>query len=507
MTCSAKGYHLSHHLKPSCHFTALPQAHRQEALLAQGAVIFDGVSGVDVWVALLGNRLDRLRCIWSNPALMRRRNWHGCRLAWSLPELWNTQWTPALSRSEETMDHDVLIVGGGPAGLSTAIFAAMRGLSCAVFEQQHMMPDKPCGEGLMPHAARCLERMGARSYLTDEDLTPFMGVRFYEGDGDDFAEASMGHGPALGIRRTGLVRALTRRALHLGVTIHQRCPVRTHDRVQNGVAVQTPLGTFRGRLLVGADGLRSQVRRREQLDGRPRGPRRYGLRAHYQVEGWHPFLEVHFGEDCQVYIAPVGWNRICVTLLWDLHRPSGKIGMTELLSRFPALADRLRGAPMLTRPWGCGPMECSPRKQIADRVVLVGDAAGFVDAITGDGIITSMQTAEALGALLPQMLSHGASERALMPYQKAWYRVTRHYERVTRGLVFLARHGALRRALLWHPMRAMPWCFGAALNWMGENGYQPPVPPPRMLGWRPPRLSSAALSPHQPETQPHGSVL
>src|SRR5438067_1049798 len=123
---------------------------------------------------------------------------------------------------------DVAIVGGGPAGLATAIACARERLSVVVLERRTPLLDKACGEGILPRGLRALEALGVRDGLAAADCAPLDGIRYLQEDGT-VAEARFA-GPALGVRRTALVAALARRARDVGVELCFGCGVRTHRR-------------------------------------------------------------------------------------------------------------------------------------------------------------------------------------------------------------------------------------------------------------------------------------
>ena len=186
------------------------------------------------------------------------------------------------------MTTDLAIVGGGPAGLATAIIAAEHGLESIVVDRRALPLDKACGEGLMPESGR----------------TPFVGVRYV--DGDVVAEGRFPGGPGWGVRRTALVAGMVARARALGVTLRYECAAREWRSLDDGIELATDAGGVRARLLVGADGLASAIRRDAGLGGPPRGRRRFGMRRHYAVAPWSPFVEVHWGARAEAYVTPAG---------------------------------------------------------------------------------------------------------------------------------------------------------------------------------------------------------
>ncbi len=288
------------------------------------------------------------------------------------------------------MDRSVLIAGGGPAGLATAIAARLAGLDATVVERSRPPIDKPCGEGLMPDGLAQLKALGVR--LEPATFHPFRAIRYL--DGDVVAEGLFPPGSSgAGIRRTRLHAAMAVRAAAVGVDL--RWGTRVEGLVdQNGErpGLRTTDGELYGSFVVGADGLRSRVRRWCGLEGRPRGPERFGVRRHFAVAPWTGSVEVYWGPGCEAYVTPVAEDEVGVAMLWS----GRKARFDELMTHFPILEERLRGAPTISRDRGTGPLRQRVRAVARGRVALVGDAAGYVDAITGEGLSLALRQAPVL---------------------------------------------------------------------------------------------------------------
>jgi 2-polyprenyl-6-methoxyphenol hydroxylase-like FAD-dependent oxidoreductase len=340
---------------------------------------------------------------------------------------------------------DLLVVGAGPVGLATAIRARLRGLEVAVIEARRAPPlDKACGEGLMPEGVAALARMGVR--LPERAGAPFSGIRYV--DGAVVAEGCFTSGHGLGVRRTALSAALLERAREVGAEIHFATPMRTWSRSAEGIRAETPKGAFRARLLVGADGARSRVRAEAGLEGRPpRGPGRYGLRRHFGVTPGSGRVEVHWAEGAEAYVTPVSPDEVGVALLWR----GGRARYEDLLGRFPALAARLAGARPRSSVRGAGPFHQRVTRRFAPGVALVGDAAGYLDAISGEGLTLGFRCAEALVDVV-------AAGQPLAAYERAYRELSATIWRMTRLLLAVAALPALRRRVI-RTLAARPELF------------------------------------------------
>jgi flavin-dependent dehydrogenase len=343
--------------------------------------------------------------------------------------------------------HEVAIVGGGPAGLALAIHAARRGLDVVLFERASLPVDKACGEGIMPAGVDALEALEVPALLSPTDFAPFQGIRYVQEDGSA-AEALLPGGGGLGVRRTALAGALLRRAGEAGAQIHERVQVLAHRRTAEGMVLVTNEGEHAARILVAADGLHSPLRRSEGLDVPVRGRRRFGLRRHFRVRPWTDWVEINFSGAAEAYVTPCGRERVGVAFLWEDSRLEGPIRFDAMLARFPALAARLGGAAPDSPPRGAGPFLKSARALAADRFALLGDAAGYVDAITGEGVALALRSAEALAAVLPDAIARGGTRASLLPYERRARAAFARYSRLTRALLQLARRPRLRHATL-----------------------------------------------------------
>ncbi|MEU3794420.1 NAD(P)/FAD-dependent oxidoreductase [Streptomyces fructofermentans] len=332
---------------------------------------------------------------------------------------------------------DVLVAGGGPAGLAAAIHAALAGLETVVVEPRTDPVDKACGEGIMPGGVTALRALGVQ--VTGRELR---GIRYI--DGTTRAEAPFHGHRGLGIRRTTLHSALHQRARDLGVRM---LPGTVREVHQNADTV-TAAGTT-ARWLIAADGLHSPVRRSLGLELPATAHGRYGLRRHYRLEPWTDFVEVHWSRHGEAYVTPVGDDLVGVAVLSSSRR-----GYDEHLADFPTLTAALRG-PAATRVRGAGPMRQRVRRRVAGRVLLVGDAAGYLDALTGEGIALAMATA----AAAVRCLAAGQPEA----YERTWARLTRRHRLLTGALLAAGRRPRTARLIVPAASR-LPLAFSAAVH-------------------------------------------
>ncbi|WP_326685411.1 FAD-dependent monooxygenase [Streptomyces microflavus] len=332
---------------------------------------------------------------------------------------------------------DILVAGGGPAGLAAAIRAAQAGLEAVVVEPRPAPVDKACGEGIMPGGLAALHRLGVRPAGH-----PLRGILYT--DGRRSAEAAFRGAYGLGVRRTELHAALHARAEALGVRIVEG-KVR---EVRQGRDTVTGAG-LTARWLIAADGLHSPLRRALGLDRPVPGPGRYGLRRHYRLAPWTDLVEVHWSPYGEAYVTPVGERLVGVAVLSRDRRP-----YEDHLAAFPALAARLTG-PDATPVRGAGPLRQRARGPRAGRVLLVGDAAGYTDALTGEGIALAVATATAA----VDCLAAGRPE----DYPARWTRATRRYRLLTQALLGVADRPGARRLVVAAAHRA-PALFRTAVR-------------------------------------------
>ena len=336
---------------------------------------------------------------------------------------------------------DLLVAGGGPAGLATAILGARAGLEVVVIERRDGPVDKACGEGLMPHAVSLLNRLGVEA-----PGKPFRGITYID---DRRSVTGLFRGGAgRGVRRTALHAGLLEAAATAGVRIE-------HGDVgpvsQNATSVHC--SGFHARYLAAADGLHSPVRTALGLARPSGGPRRWGIRRHHLMAPWSDCVEVYWSDDAEAYVTPVADDCVGVAVL-----TSRKGGFDEHLASFPALQERVHGAGH-GPDRAAGPLRQKVSSRSAGRILLVGDAAGYVDALTGEGL------GIAFGAA--QLLVESVLADRPQDYDRRWRRMSRRYRLLTAGVLRASATPAVRTRIVPAAAR-FPSVFRGVVNLLAE---------------------------------------
>ncbi|MBB3749905.1 flavin-dependent dehydrogenase [Mycolicibacterium sp. BK634] len=317
---------------------------------------------------------------------------------------------------------DLLVAGGGPAGLVTALHAARAGLSVTVVERRRAPIDKACGEGMMPYTVEQLGKLG----ITPPGK-PFRGITYL--DSTRRVDAPFRAGPGLGVRRTALHSALMDAVSAAGVdvvTAHVGSITQDTDSVQ--------CAGFRARYLAAADGLHSPIRRSLGLARPSRGSRRWGLRRHVHIAPWSERVEVYWGDGAEAYVTPVADDCVGIAIL------TARQGSFESrLAEFGALRERVDGHQHGPER-AAGPLRQRVASRRAGRVLLVGDAAGYVDALTGEGLGIAFGGAE---LLVNCVLADRPGD-----YDRQWRKMSRRYRLLTAGLLQAVEFAPTRSTIM-----------------------------------------------------------
>jgi flavin-dependent dehydrogenase len=331
---------------------------------------------------------------------------------------------------------DVVVVGAGPAGAATAILLAEEGIEVLLLDRATFPRDKTCGEYLSPEASRILGRLGVLGAVEARGARHLRGMRILAPDGTllvgDYP--APGHAPgraphALAVRRRTLDLTLVARARDLGVSVREG--VRVVDLLREpgriaGVVTQ-PVGAgadvrqpLPARLVVAADGRASVIVERLGLRRAHRWLRRLALVADVEGAGGDP-------ERGEIVIVPPAYailnpvtagvaNLSLVVPAEEGRRQKGDLaGFFDATTRaLPGLGDRLRGARRIGPVRALGPLAYHVSPPRDDGVVLVGDAAGFLDPFTGEGVYAALRSAEIVAGVAARAIrADDVSARAL----------------------------------------------------------------------------------------------
>lgn len=294
----------------------------------------------------------------------------------------------------------------------------------------------------MPDSMSLLRRLGVE--IPAGMGHDFRGIRFTDAHSSVFADFPNGVGR--GLRRTTLHQLLVQHANKLGIsTIWNAKHVKL---ASSGVSVNGE--SIEAELIVGADGQNSQIRRQAGLNRIVRETRRYGFRRHYRIAPWSSYMELYWGKSSQIYVTPVAPDEICVA---SISRHS-RLRLDDSLCEVPEVREHLTNAVQLAP--GMGALSVSRTLKAVHRkdVVLIGDASGSVDAITGEGMCLAFNQAIALADAVERgsLQAYESVHRALMQRPRWMASLMLSLERngglQRRALAGLAQHPEIFKSLL-----------------------------------------------------------
>ncbi|MEO8639670.1 MAG: geranylgeranyl reductase family protein [Chloroflexota bacterium] len=330
---------------------------------------------------------------------------------------------------------EVLVVGAGPAGSAVAAALAARGRDVLLVESHAHPRPKACAEYASPRIVEELRRLGLSDEAWKTDALPLEGMRVIRGDDavDIGYRDQGGQRSAWGLERTRFDATLAAHAAASGARLMEHTSLvdvgwrggigGIGGRVARA-ALRTPDGQrgVRCRWLIGADGARSRVSQALAVEGWVGMPRRLGLVAHYEgVPQLVEHGEMHVGPGYYVGLAPLAGDRLNVgmALPLDGDRQPAEERFAAAIAGIPAVAERLKGRNRLTPIIGASPIGHRVRRAAGRGWMLVGDAAGFIDPFTGEGIYRALRSARAAAEALEE-LDDGASARYLAARRKAF---------------------------------------------------------------------------------------
>ena len=320
---------------------------------------------------------------------------------------------------------DAVVVGAGPAGSATALLLARAGARVLIIDRARFPRDKPCSEYLSPESTRVLDRLGPPVLAAVAAAAPgrLTGMKVVAPSGAEVVGRFAGFSYAL--PRTHFDTILRDSAVAAGAEVREG--VKVEELVYDAGSVAGVLArdtghgtrdTYRGRVVVGADGLRSVVARRlGKVWTSP--PHRVAFTAHVaDVSGVDDLGEMHVSRMGYVGMGPIGGGLTTVALVLPVAAARRGERFFEELNRFPRLAGRFDARRVVRRVLATGPFARWSRLTVArgGGALLVGDAADFFDPFTGQGIYSALRGAELAAAAILETLATGAS---LDPYARA----------------------------------------------------------------------------------------
>ena len=335
---------------------------------------------------------------------------------------------------------DVLVVGGGPAGSSTASALARAGVHVMLVDRARFPRPKPCAEYLSPEASRILDAMGALAAVESTGAAQLKGVLVRAPNGATIrGEFVAGHAytpyreRGLSVRREVLDKVLIDAARDAGADVREGTRVTALEKDPAGFRVKVGDASIHADIVIGADGLHSVVASRLGLSRAARWPRRLALVTHYEnVAGIGELAEMHVEHDGFVGIADVGQGLTTVAMVVPAHRAreiarNKEQFLSKWLESKPQLANRFTRARRVSPVRATGPFASQARRAWSDDALLVGDAADFFDPFTGEGIYAALHGGElAATAAVAALRADGAARRhALAAYDAERRRVFR----------------------------------------------------------------------------------
>jgi flavin-dependent dehydrogenase len=318
---------------------------------------------------------------------------------------------------------DVIIVGAGPAGSSAALVLARAGVRVRLLDRATFPRDKLCGDTVNPGALAALRRLGVADVVEDRGLR--IDGMLVTGANGVAVEGRYPRGLwGRSIVRRDLDWAILQHAIDAGAQFEPGVAVRraivdgvNGARSVSGVVVNGRGASaghdLRARVTIAADGRHSTLAFGLGLAAHPSRPRRWAIGAYFQdATGLSSLGEMHVRRGGYIGIAPVpgGLANVCLVRPSiggdaDLHDPASL--MRRVLAHDRVLADRFAGARAVAAPVVLGPLAVDVRDAAIDGLLLAGDAAGFVDPMTGDGLHFAVRGGELAAAAALEALALG----------------------------------------------------------------------------------------------------
>jgi flavin-dependent dehydrogenase len=347
--------------------------------------------------------------------------------------------------SSASKPYDVAIVGAGPAGSASAILLARAGWRVALVDRATFPRDKPCAEYLSPAAEPLLTDLGVMEQVSELRPARLRGFRIFAPNGSviqgDFAATRDAEGRSLfetglAIPRLQLDATLVNAARAAGAEPHMNWRLAQLAR-EEGVWRLIPVGEgepIRARLLLAADGVHSTVARRLGLHKTSR-MRKVALVAHMRgIAGLGEYGEMHVAGRRYVGLAPLEPPKagdLCnVAMVVDEARDGRALAgrpekfLLEALETFPKLRGRLDGATVTRRTLTISRINVRAQRLSEEGLLLVGDATGYYDPFTGEGIYRALHGAQLASEVALEALTKDDVSAATLARYDRLYRET-----------------------------------------------------------------------------------
>jgi flavin-dependent dehydrogenase len=372
---------------------------------------------------------------------------------------------------------DVIVCGAGPAGSVAATVLARGGARVLLLDRARFPRDKLCGDTLNPGTLAHLRRLGLADRLPVSAL-PIEGM-IVSGERGVQVRAHYGHGArGLSMLRRDLDAALLADAEESGVRVEQTVVARRPlvDTASDAPRVRGIVVAGRNRadlripapIVIAADGRRSRLALALRLIRHPRRPRRWAIGAYFAgVSGVTRFGEMHVRRGRYLGVAPVPGgltNICCVSHITDGFAAPAAARSTAI-RRDPELHRRCAGAQMVTPATSLGPLAIEAMGCGVPGLLLAGDAAGFIDPMTGDGLRFAVQGGELAARAALEALADGrAAHHRLAYWRKRAFARKHRFNRALRSLV--ARPCAVTAASA--AARVAPWAIRSLVDVAGD---------------------------------------
>lgn len=338
-------------------------------------------------------------------------------------------------------EYDAIIVGAGPAGCSAAICLARLGYGVLLMDKAVFPRDKVCGDGIGPGALEVLDRLGVLKEVSAREPWRVEGIHLYSPSGQQvlspFSHLNGRYKHGLALPRRELDFVLWERAHSSpGINAMENCEFLHLLRRDSGViGVRARRGKdereFRGKTVLGADGVYSRVAKDLGFSKDIFHNYSLAVRGYFQqVEGLTHCIEIH----CEKSLLPgYGW-------VFPTGKESANVGvgiasrylrkrdLKKLFQEFienPSLGARFRRARLVENSLkgGAIPMCGFLRRRSFNNVLLLGDAGGFTDVLTGEGVYYALRGGECAAEAVQESLQSEVGESASRVYERSWRRL------------------------------------------------------------------------------------